>query len=119
MLFQYLRKINLYYLSSNPNAISLLEENCDKIGRRTLSLNPNAIHMLEANPDIIDWELLSYNPSIFELDYNILKQRMQPIKHELLTLMLSPTFIKKYGKQLGVIDHDRFNDCDQNLVGCQ
>ena len=40
-------KIDWYYLSSNPNAISILEQNLDKI----------------------NWIQLSENPSIFEEDY--------------------------------------------------
>jgi hypothetical protein len=40
-------------LSSNPNAIHILEKNLDKVSWMSLSLNPNAIHLyatkLEAN----------------------------------------------------------------------
>jgi hypothetical protein len=47
-------KLNWYSLSSNPNAILLLEQNKDKIDWRNLSLNPNAISLLEQNQDKID-----------------------------------------------------------------
>jgi hypothetical protein len=41
----------LEFLSENPNAIQLLEQNPDKINWEYLSNNPNAIHYLEQNPD--------------------------------------------------------------------
>ena len=40
-------------LSTNPNAIHLLEQNPDKIDWFWLSLNPNAIDLLEKNQDKI------------------------------------------------------------------
>ena len=45
-----------YCLSSNPNAIHLLEANLDKIDWNAVSINPNAIHLLEANLDKINWK---------------------------------------------------------------
>ena len=43
------------YLSSNPNAIHLLEQNLDKIDEWSAFVvgNPNAIHLLEQNLDKI------------------------------------------------------------------
>ena len=38
-------KINWNYLSSNKNAIHLLEQNIDKINWNYLSSNKNAIHL--------------------------------------------------------------------------
>ena len=40
-------------LSQNPNAITFLETNQDKIDWLYLSINPNAIYLLEANRDKI------------------------------------------------------------------
>jgi hypothetical protein len=40
-------KCNWKWLSSNPNAIHLLEQNPNKIDWGCLSGNPNAIHLLE------------------------------------------------------------------------
>ena len=37
------------WLSKNPNAIHLLEQNPDKINWAELSRNPNAIYLLEQN----------------------------------------------------------------------
>jgi hypothetical protein len=56
------------WLSTNPNAIHLLEKYPDKISWGFLSKNPNAIHILKTNPEKIYWKYLSENPSIFEND---------------------------------------------------
>ena len=66
-------KISWFDMSSNPNAISILEKNMDKINWLHLSLNPNAIHLLQQNMDKIDWSSLSANPNIFEIDTKQLK----------------------------------------------
>jgi len=54
-------------LSSNPNAIALLEQNLDKINWYELSQNPNAMGILEKNLDKINWIYLSGNPNAMEL----------------------------------------------------
>lgn len=54
-------------LSSNKNAISLLEKNIDKIDWEQLSSNTNAISLLEKNIDKIDWRLLSCNKNAISL----------------------------------------------------
>ena len=54
-------------LSSNPNAIDLLEANQHKINWSNLSKNPSAIHLLEANKHKIDWSNLSKNPNAIDL----------------------------------------------------
>lgn len=65
-------------LACNPNAISLLEPNLDKLdktGWNNLCGNYNAIHLLETvfenNPEQIDWNMLSENIAIFDEDYAI------------------------------------------------
>ena len=60
-------KLNWEKLSSNPNAIDLLEENYDKINWHHLSSNPNAIDLLKNNEDKIDWGWLSLNPNAIKL----------------------------------------------------
>jgi len=52
-------KLNWNWLSSNPNAIELLEKNQDKIDWDWLSKNPNALHLLEQNQNKINWNYLS------------------------------------------------------------
>ena len=48
-------KIGWAWLSSNPNAIHLLEQNLDKVYWDVLSSNPNAIHLLEKNVNKVNW----------------------------------------------------------------
>ena len=63
-------------LSSNPNAIYILEKNLDKVNWYALSRNPNAIHILEKNLDKVHWYGLSRNPNIFEYDYKEIKNAL-------------------------------------------
>ena len=60
-------KINWFRLSSNPNAISLLETNIHKINWIRLSSNPNAMALLQQNLGKIDWNNLSRNPNAISL----------------------------------------------------
>ena len=62
-----MEKINWDYLSKNPNAMRLLEENQEKIKWEYLSSNPSAIHLIEANRDKINWYMLSGNPAAIHL----------------------------------------------------
>ncbi len=59
--------VNWTWLSRNPNAIPILEQNIDKVDWRILSMNPNAIPILEKNLDKIDWNELSINPNAVHL----------------------------------------------------
>jgi len=56
----------------------------DKINWKLLSSNPNAIDLLEKNIDKINWLLFSLNPSIFHNDYEKLKKRCNIYKEELM-----------------------------------
>ena len=96
ILEQNLDKIDWYYLSANPNAIYLLEQNPDKIYWTRLSANPNAIHLLEQNPDKIHWLWLSLNPFIFEYDYKAMKERMNIIAEELIANRFHPRNFDKF-----------------------
>ena len=81
-------KISWEGLSLNPAswAIELLEKNQDKIDWGNLSSNPSAIHILEQNLDKshLFVEDLFSNPSIFEVDYDFLKRRMDLFREELI-----------------------------------
>ena len=48
---EHLDKMMFTVLSSNPNAVHLLEQNLDKVDWVELSQNPNAIPILEQNLD--------------------------------------------------------------------
>ena len=89
-------KINWYWLSENPNAIHLLEQNSDKINWCGLSNNQNAIPMLEKNMDKIDLGCLSKNPSIFEYDWVAMRHRMNLFKEELVAKQFHPKNMDKF-----------------------
>jgi hypothetical protein len=66
----------------NPNAIHLLEKHMDKIHIDMIdwdyvSMNPNAIHLLEKHVNMISWDYLSQNPDIFTYDYEKMKNQMK------------------------------------------
>lgn len=66
--WQLLEWIPLYrlswdYLSSNPRAISLLEQHPERIDWDMLSINPEGIHLLMEHRDKIVWERFAANPS--------------------------------------------------------
>lgn len=50
-------------LSSNPNAIPLLEKNKEKINWGMLSINPEGISILEKYPEKIHWTYIRENPN--------------------------------------------------------
>ena len=68
-------KINWHYLSKNPNAISLLEQNIDKIDWNELSCNKNALHLLKDNKDKINWHKLCQNTNSNAL--SLLNEKIQ------------------------------------------
>ena len=59
--------LNWCALSQNPNAISIIEKNLDKVIWEDLSMNTNAIHILEKNLDKVNWDYLSANPSAIHI----------------------------------------------------
>jgi hypothetical protein len=76
LLLNHPDKINLEYLSgnSNPTAITLLEQNPNKIDWNELCLNPGAIHILNqrtkhftTNIQLINWYNLCCNPSAIDI----------------------------------------------------
>jgi hypothetical protein len=80
-------------LSSNPNANKLLEKN----------YNMSALGASYRKK--ICWKRLSRNPSIFEIDYNKLKERIEPFKEELIKTCLHPKrleyYLDKYNYDIG------------------
>ena len=55
-----------------------------------LSFNPNAITLLEKNQDKIHWIKFAYNQAISELNYQWLKQRMDIIREGLMKAVFHP-----------------------------
>ena len=83
-------------LSQNPNAISILEKNQNRICWEMLSHNPNAIHLLEKNQDKISWGNLSRNEGIYEINYKFLKERMDIIREDLMKAVYHPKRLEYY-----------------------
>ena len=65
----YLDDIDWESLSSNPNAIDLLQKYSYKINWSWLSgnTNPRAIEMLKTHSHLIDWRVLSANPAAIDM----------------------------------------------------
>ena len=65
----YLDDIDWESLSSNPNAIDLLQKYSHKINWSWLSgnTNPRAIEMLKTHSHLIDWRVLSANPAAIDM----------------------------------------------------
>ena len=91
-----LNKVSWWRLSTNPAAIDIIKDNLDKVDWRMLSYNPGAIDILKNNIELVDWSRLSYNPAIFEIDYDKLKNKIEPFKEELMQVTLHPMRLKYY-----------------------
>jgi hypothetical protein len=90
-----LDKVNWAVLSSNQNAIPILEKNLDKVDWDILSSNPNAIHILEKNLVKVNWNWLSYNPNAIiplfsKLDYQEMKIKIKDFSRELAEHVFHP-----------------------------
>lgn len=101
LLEKHLDKVDWNQLSVNPGAVPLLEKHLDKVDWGALCINPNAVDLLQNNMDTFkslkpfDWSLLSRNPGIFELDYTVLRKRMDVLREELLMEALHPRRIAR------------------------
>ena len=82
-------------MSSKPNAIELLKENCNKINWYRLSSNPNAIELLKENQDKICWHHLLLNILIFELDYEKMRENNQTMYEDLIKEVMKPSIVFK------------------------
>jgi ribosomal protein L24E len=99
-------KIHWGQLSENPNAMDLLKQNPHKIDWNRLSKNPNAMDLLKQNPDKIDWCRLSYNPNVMEiicdLDYDVMKKSMAPFAEELTMKVFHPLRMNRIAQQYNI-----------------
>jgi hypothetical protein len=106
-------------LSANPGAIDILFENIDRIEWVELCQNFNAPHLLsyfkeninwdilssnieagellEQNVDKINWFYISSNPCIFEIDYNKMKDRLKPLRFDLMKIVWTNTILNMFG----------------------
>ena len=75
---------------------SFVAENVDKIYWSRLSSNPNAIRLLEKNMDKIDWYNLSKNPNIFTYDYEAMRVKCLVFKEDLIKNRFHPRNLNKF-----------------------
>ena len=79
------------------------EQNIDKVNWKELSSNKNAIHLLEQNIDNIDWTEFSNNPSIFTYDYDKLKENMMyGFYDELISKILHPDRLMRISQKYNI-----------------
>lgn len=86
-------------LNENPEALELLEDNVDKIDWRMLSRNPLGVDLISKNLSKLYyecWSELSTNPGIFEIDYEVLKKRMEPLREDLMKACFHPQRLRYY-----------------------
>ena len=99
---------NICLLSCDPNAINYIEKNINydkEIDWNWLSTNPLAIDLLKANPDKINYKLLSLNKNvseIFDLNKEMMRQKAEPLKTELLTTVLNPDRLERLCKKYNI-----------------
>ena len=58
-----------------------------------MSSNPNAMHLLEQNKEKINCYSISINPRIFTYDYVAMKENHRDLKEELIQLAWHPSRI--------------------------
>jgi hypothetical protein len=115
MLEKNLDKVNWYRLSKNPNAISILENNLDKVNWVGLSINPNpnAISILENNINNlhkVDWNFLSENPSIFQIDYDEMRENFHEMAEEIAKIVWHPSRMSKWPEDNLLDEADNLNN---------
>ncbi len=92
-------------LSSNPYAISIIEENLDKVDWSELSKNPNAINIIEKNLDKVDWYYLSINPNA----KHIIENNLDKIEKYWTIMSLKSNNIELLEKNLDKIDWEHLS----------
>jgi hypothetical protein len=77
-------------LSSNPSALSIIEQYLDRINWSYLSSNPSAIHLLLKNPEKISWYHFSKNTHLLAIQY--IKQHLDKVNW--MNLLKNPSAIE-------------------------
>jgi hypothetical protein len=113
-----LDKVDWEYLSTNPNAIHILEQNLDKGVWANLCFNqsPNAIHLIQQNLNKVSKYTLSSIPNathlLFSLDYEMMKENNKDFYEELV----QKTFHPKRIMELSVLYEFDFSDYMGNII---
>ena len=89
-------KIDWYFLSRNENAIPLLEKNIERIDWDWVSCMPSAIELLKKHKDKVQWNWLSSNPFIMEYDYEGMKRERDSLLEELMRERFHPNHMDKF-----------------------
>ena len=104
-----LSEIGWGLLASNPNAIHILEKNSNIINGTYLSINPGAIPILQKHQDQIDWYYFSQNPNIITLDYEAMRRQCMAFCEELTQKVFRSSNmqrnLKKYNYDLNVDEY--------------
>jgi hypothetical protein len=75
-----------------------------------LSENLNAIHILEKNLDKVDWSILSTNPSIFQIDYDNMRETNKEMSEEIAKIVWHPSRMYKWPEDNLIYDSDEDSD---------
>ena len=81
----------------------------DKLNWDYLSRNPAAIHLLEQNPDKIVWSCLSANPAIFTYNYKYIAEHRWTINKEIIQNRFHPKNMK-YFSGWGIEEFDDYKE---------
>ena len=81
----------------------------EKLDWPRLSSNPNAIELLEENQDKINWYWFSLNPSIFTLDYTQMRINFQDLEEEIIKEVMKPRRIFRNLELYGYDIDDMFD----------
>ena len=103
---------------SQSKCDSYLGKNLDKLTTvcwTALSSNPNAIHLLEKNLDKVNWTWLSQNPNIFTYDYKAMKDSMG-IKEDLMKNRFHPKNLHKFNRWGFGFDDDDDDEIEYNTI---
>jgi len=78
----------------------------NRVNWNFLSRNPNATHLLENNQDRIDWRALSGNPNAIDIisryDYNRMTQKNRAPAEELVSTVMHPKRTRRMAKSHGI-----------------
>lgn len=77
---------------TSTSAIEIIQNNINHpfISWKKLSKNPSAMKLLRANQNKIHWDEFSTNPAIFEIDYQVIRDRTNLFRTELLRRIALP-----------------------------
>jgi hypothetical protein len=92
-------------LSSNEQAVPLLEQYPENINWYLLSSNENAVHLFEQHPERIQWKELCQNQNamhLFPLDYAAMSVQIEPLREELLAYLYDPERLIRMSQMVGL-----------------